>query len=376
MDAIAQKKIAEAKTHLAEAEKSMKTSLFKRKPDLDSAASSFEKAGSCYKIAKDFNKAIECCSKAAEYYTQNNSLYAAAKQHEQVGFLANEIKNYALLADSFEKSAELMITSGTRDSAGIILERGANMLKMNAPEKALKLYKRALHVAEVEDKNHDMMNFYENAVNLALRIKDFKEAIELIDSSFTVLDQLGSQEQITKYVLTVILIHCSRDDWVAGKAYWDRIKNKYSMTNAKIEDLLEAYDEKDDEKFKLLIKNYLSFAVDNEVQKLANGIVKSEDWLKSINAHTKQIQNPTPLPPPPVQQYQHFIQPEQVSVELKKPSEAKNDQSPAAAPSNVYDTSELENELDAVADRIAEAKPVEPVKPSVHDEEDDELDLL
>ena len=45
MDALQQKKVNEAKQHVADAEKSMKTSLFKRKPDLDSASSSFSSAG-------------------------------------------------------------------------------------------------------------------------------------------------------------------------------------------------------------------------------------------------------------------------------------------------------------------------------------------
>ena len=36
----------------------------------------------------------------------------------------------------------------------------------------------------------------------------------------------------------------------------------------KVDDLLEAYDQKDDDKFKDIIKNYLSYAVDNEVRTL------------------------------------------------------------------------------------------------------------
>ena len=57
----------------------MKTSLFKRKPDLDSAANSYAQASSCYKIAKDLTKSIEYAQKAAEYYKQNDSFYNAAK---------------------------------------------------------------------------------------------------------------------------------------------------------------------------------------------------------------------------------------------------------------------------------------------------------
>lgn len=57
----------------------MKTSLFKRKPDLDSASNSYAQASSCYKVAKDLNKSIDFARKAAECYIQNNSLYNAAK---------------------------------------------------------------------------------------------------------------------------------------------------------------------------------------------------------------------------------------------------------------------------------------------------------
>lgn len=42
-----------------------------------------------------------------------------------------------------------MLLTGTRDSAGIILERAAGMIKLNDPANALKLYKKAIHVADV-----------------------------------------------------------------------------------------------------------------------------------------------------------------------------------------------------------------------------------
>ena len=57
----------------------MKTSLFKRKPDLDSAANSYAQAGSCFRVAKDIKSSVEYCKKAAECYVQNNALFSAAK---------------------------------------------------------------------------------------------------------------------------------------------------------------------------------------------------------------------------------------------------------------------------------------------------------
>ena len=115
MDALSQKKSSEAKQHISDAEKrlvkrlsiksifhsslfekrcfidilwmcetnelnsSLKTSLFKRKPDLDSAANSYAQAGLCYKIIKDYKNAIECCQKSGDCYSQNGSAYNAAK---------------------------------------------------------------------------------------------------------------------------------------------------------------------------------------------------------------------------------------------------------------------------------------------------------
>lgn len=53
--------------------------MFKRKPDLESASNSYAQAGSCFRVAKDFKQAIDCCLKSADCYVQNNALFSAAK---------------------------------------------------------------------------------------------------------------------------------------------------------------------------------------------------------------------------------------------------------------------------------------------------------
>lgn len=294
MEALAQKKVTEAKEHISDAEKSLKTSLFKRKPDLDSAAGSYAKAALCYKIIKDYKNAIDYSIKSGDTYNEHGSLYNAAKQYEQAGIIANDIKSYNQTYEMFEKATELMITNGTRDSAGILLERGANMLKLTAPDKALRLFKRAIHVADIEEKYHESLSYYENAINIAIRTKEYNEAIELINNSFGVIDRVGSNEQITKYILTACLIHLSRDDWVSAQNYLEGMKNKYEVASdsrgfGRVDDLIKAYDEKDDEMFKTLIKNYLSYAVDNEVLKIANQIVKSDEWIRSVQANSGSV---------------------------------------------------------------------------------------
>lgn len=155
------------------------------------------------------------------------------------------------------------------------------MLKTSDPESSLKLIKRGIQVGEVEDKNHQLVHMYENAVNLALKIENYAQAIELIDNSMEFLEKVGTSEQIIRYILTVCLIHLSKDDWVSAKNYLDKIKQRFSLS-CRADELLEIYEEKEDQKFKDLIKNYLSYAVDNEALKLANKIIKSKEWISSI----------------------------------------------------------------------------------------------
>jgi hypothetical protein len=170
------------------------------------------------------------------------------------------------------------------------------MLKINDPERALVLFRKAIYLSEVEDKTHEQVVFYESAIGIAIKLGKFNDAIDLINDSLKVLDQVGKIEQITKCILTVVLIHLYRDDWVSAKNYMENIKNKYEMTASnhtfsRVDQIIDAFDEKDDDAFKDLTKNYLNYAVDNEVLKLAHKIVKSDEWLKHQNVSTTKSDN-------------------------------------------------------------------------------------
>lgn len=123
------------------------------------------------------------------------------------------------------------------------------MLKLTDPEKSLLLYKRAFQIAEVwftsvrlikvkfvsiilfnlkvEEKYHEMVNYTENMISLALRSNQYNDAISSINDSYSVLDRVGSPEQYVKYIVTAMLVYLSRDDWVGAKSYLDKMKEKY-----------------------------------------------------------------------------------------------------------------------------------------------------
>lgn len=121
----------------------------------------------------------------------------------------------------------------------------------------------------MEEKHHEMVSYYENMISLALRSNQFNEALSIINDAYSVLDKVGSPEQYAKYIVTSMLIYLSRDDWVSAKAYLDNMRQRYGMHSDgqnRMDVLLQAYDEKDDAKFKELIKTYVTHTVDNEVR--------------------------------------------------------------------------------------------------------------
>uniref|UniRef100_A0A1B0CHQ0 Gamma-soluble NSF attachment protein n=2 Tax=Lutzomyia longipalpis TaxID=7200 RepID=A0A1B0CHQ0_LUTLO len=77
-----QRKIDEANEHIRQAEKSLKTGLLKWKPDYDVAADEYNKAGVAFRIAKEYEKSVECFLKCAENYKLNRSWFHAAKAME------------------------------------------------------------------------------------------------------------------------------------------------------------------------------------------------------------------------------------------------------------------------------------------------------
>jgi len=279
MDSLSQKKIAESNEHVQLAEKSLKKTFFKRNIDYDTASSEYNKAAVCCKVAKQFDKAIEYYQKSADCYISLDSLYNAAKQYEQIAFIANELKKSDLLFDSVNKAVEHFITNGTRDAAGALLEKGAGMIRLNDPEKAIKLYKRSIDIAEVEDKHHEMFKLYEHCISLALRLKNYNEAIEFIKKEMEVLDLIsGGSEQFNKYLVSLVIVHLFKEDWVSATNTVNQYVNPESAGKSFVEKLINAYDEKDNDFFKDACKGYLSYGVDNEILKMVIEIPKQQNW--------------------------------------------------------------------------------------------------
>ena len=109
-----------------------------------------------------------------------------------------------------------------------------------------------------------------------------------------------------------------------------------------------------------IIKNYLSYAVDNEALKIANKIIKSSEWIKA----TREVQAPVFVPKPNnvLPQVQKIEEPPK--IENQKPIQVKKVE--------MFDNDE--EEFNFPEEKPA-SKADESHKVELNDEDEEEFDL-
>ncbi|CAL9689612.1 unnamed protein product [Knipowitschia caucasica] len=173
---MAAQKINEAHEHIAKAEKCLKTSLTKWKPDFDSAASEYSKAAVCFKNAKQYEQAKDAYLKEAEYHTENKTLFHAAKAIEQAGMMLKEQKKMPEAIQYIEKACMMYMENGTPDTAAMALDRAGKLIEPINLEKAVDLYQKAAGVFENEDRLRQAVELLGKASRLLVRLKRLDEA--------------------------------------------------------------------------------------------------------------------------------------------------------------------------------------------------------
>ncbi|KAK7115475.1 gamma-soluble NSF attachment protein-like [Littorina saxatilis] len=267
------KKLCEGLEHLRLADKCMKTSFFKWKPDLDGAADEYAKAATAFKNAKALEQAKESYIKAAETQKAMNSPFHAAKSYEQAGLLCKENKEYDNAVKLMELAALMFQEHGTPDTAALCLEKAAKMVEQVHPGKAIMLYKKACEVGECEDRPRQSAEAIGKAARLLVKENRFDEAIECLKKEIGYYAEVEGYAQIRKLVMGIILIHLHQEDFVAADQFFRSALSfpefGYSEEGGVLQDLLKAYDDGDDDAVRTTLSLPLFKYMDNSFSKLA-----------------------------------------------------------------------------------------------------------
>lgn len=107
-------KIKEAEDHIREGHKHMKTSFFKRKPDIDSAIEEFDKACTCYRIAEQYEQCRDLAIQVADLQMKSDKLFFAAKTYEQVAQMSQQLKDLPMAKKYFDLAGQTYAQSGMK----------------------------------------------------------------------------------------------------------------------------------------------------------------------------------------------------------------------------------------------------------------------
>lgn len=270
-------KLREARDHLKEAEKCMKTGIFKWKPDFEGAALELGKAAISFKNAKSLSDAADCYLRLSEVEQQHGSIFQAAKALEASAMLQKELGEWTKAADLIDRASTLYMEHGTGDTAIITLSRGAKMIESTLPENAIKLYAKACHMADVQDRPKDSADNIGKAGRILLKLKKLDEAAEYVTKELDFLSKTEHAGTLYKLVMGLVLIHLHREDYVAANQALSRAAGAYpgfyeSEEAGQISQLLKAYDEGDQDKALQIARGPLFAFMENEFTKLARDL--------------------------------------------------------------------------------------------------------
>lgn len=266
-------KINEAHEHIAKAEKYLKTSFMKWKPDYDSAASEYAKAAVAFKNAKQLEEAKEAYLQEAEAHTNNRTLFHAAKALEQAGMMLKDMQRLPEAIQYIEKASMMYVENGTPDTAAMALDRAGKLIEPVDLSKAVDLYQRAASVFENEERLRQSVELLGKASRLLVRQKKFDEAAVSIQKEKNMYRDIENYPTCFKKTIAQVLVHLHRGDYVAADKC---VRESYSIPGfsgsedcVALEQLLQGYDQQDEDQVSRVCNSPLFKYMDNDYAKLA-----------------------------------------------------------------------------------------------------------
>ncbi|XP_062915358.1 N-ethylmaleimide-sensitive factor attachment protein, gamma b isoform X1 [Mobula hypostoma] len=266
-------KINEALEHIAAAEKCLKTSFLKWKPDYDGAASEYGKAAIAFKNAKQYDQAKDAFLKEAESHQNNRAFFHAAKAFEQAGMMLKEMQKLPEAVQLIEKASMMFVENGTPDTAAMALDRAGKLIENVNLEKAVDLYQQAASVFENEDRLRQSAELLGKVSRLLVRARRLDEAAGSLQKEKNIYKEIENYPTCFKKTIAQVLVHLHRNDYVAADKC---VRESYSIPGFNgsedciaLEQLLEGFDQQDQDQVFAICNSALFKYMDNDYAKLS-----------------------------------------------------------------------------------------------------------
>uniref|UniRef100_A0A182WB39 Gamma-soluble NSF attachment protein n=1 Tax=Anopheles minimus TaxID=112268 RepID=A0A182WB39_9DIPT len=266
-------KIEEAQEHIRQAEKCLKTSLLKWRPDFDNAAEEYNKAATCFRNAKSLDQCRDCLMKSSDCHRQNRALFHAAKCLDQAILICKEMNNLGDIRKLAERSCNLYQQHGSPESGATVLDKAAKILEQTHPEDALQLYKQAVDVVTIEDSTRQGAEYASKVARIMVKLGMYDQAADAIRREIGLHQQVGSDGAIGRLAVALVLVQLARGDYVAAEKAFKEWGNCCDAAEVQtLESLLQAYDDEDPELAQRALSSPFIRHMDVEYARLARDL--------------------------------------------------------------------------------------------------------
>ncbi|KAI9199788.1 uncharacterized protein BJ171DRAFT_517093 [Polychytrium aggregatum] len=249
----------------------------KRTPDWDTAANSYERAATCFKIAKANEQAIDAFQKAGDAYRHLDSFALAAKQYEGAATIAvQNTRQYALAAQLYRQTADFLSANNSPDRAAESLEKAAKALESLDPNQCIELYFESCAVYENEDRIRTGAETFRRAIATCIRLQRLDKALILSQKLAEGFAKLNNRPGFCKQSLATIIIALAMGDEVEATKRFNSACElggfSPSEENEAATDMLQAFDAGDDELLSKALQRMVITFLDNDVARLAKSL--------------------------------------------------------------------------------------------------------
>uniref|UniRef100_A0A0X3PK07 Gamma-soluble NSF attachment protein n=2 Tax=Schistocephalus solidus TaxID=70667 RepID=A0A0X3PK07_SCHSO len=275
-------KLAEAEQLIKKAEKSLKTSFLKWKPDLDSAIEYYGKAAIIYQNLKMRKESAEIYCHIAKLNAENGSFFHCAKAYDTASLLYREIPDFPKMIECVETAGKTLRQNGVPDSATGIYNKAARALESELPEKSAGFYENAADTAELEGKALEAADLAGQAARIWTRLHRFTEAERLLRYEMKLCECAAESDAETafrvcgKAVLALIVIKLFQGDSIAASKVYDEAVQRYHFGQTDDAEpaasLLQVFDSMDATGAANIVKMPSFRAMETEYAKLVRSI--------------------------------------------------------------------------------------------------------
>ncbi|KAJ6662191.1 hypothetical protein lerEdw1_012657 [Lerista edwardsae] len=186
--------------------------------------------------------------------------------------MLKEMQKHHEAVELIQKASMMYLENGTPDTAAIALDRAGKVIENINPDKAIQLYQQTAAVFENEERLRQSVEMYGKASRLLVRGRRLDEAAMSLQKEKSIYKDIENYPTCYKKTIAQVLVHLHRNDYVAAEKC---VRESYSIPgftesedSAALEQLLEGYDQQDQDQVSDVCNSPLFKYMDNDYAKL------------------------------------------------------------------------------------------------------------